>query len=135
MLWKAGQGMDVVDTATAETAGRVSGFVVDGPSQSISAVLVGDRIVSWDRGAVGSDVVTVEHLEDAPKADAKALNPLGKAVFSDDGIALGKVSDIEFDPDSGAILRIVLGDDEVPGHRLLGLGSYAVVVAAEGTTA
>ena len=42
---------------------------------------------------------------------------------------LGKVEDVDFDEGSGALVSFDLGDaGSVASDRLLGLGSYAVVV-------
>ena len=56
---------------------------------------------------------------------------LGKRVFSTGGDELGKVDDVEFDPDTGTITALFLAGGEVAGVRLIGVGSYAVVVQAE----
>jgi hypothetical protein len=43
------------------------------------------------------------------------------------------VEDVEFDPGSGTILEVDLEDQgTVPGHRLIGLGAYALIVTEAG---
>ncbi len=44
---------------------------------------------------------------------------------------MGTLSDVEFDPDSGQVTSLVLdGERRVPASSLIGIGSYALVVAA-----
>ena len=56
---------------------------------------------------------------------------LGKRVLTSRGADIGKVTDVEFDHESGAIENLLLDDETVAGARLLGVGSDAVVVRAE----
>jgi sporulation protein YlmC with PRC-barrel domain len=49
-------------------------------------------------------------------------------VLTEHGHFLGKVRDVEFDPANGRITSLMLKEAFVDGERLLGIGSYAVVV-------
>lgn len=138
--WRDTLGRDVVDTSTAEGAGRVDGLVLDVDRGAITAIVVGGRVVSWaDAEGIGTDAVTLrssdllsEPATEAERAAVSGTNdPLSKRVITDEGFEVGAVDDVTFDPDSGAIDRLLLGDDEVAGRRLLGVGSFAVVVAAD----
>ncbi|HVX44890.1 MAG TPA: PRC-barrel domain-containing protein, partial [Mycobacteriales bacterium] len=53
---------------------------------------------------------------------------LGKRVLTDRGDEVGSVSDIEFDPETGAVRALLLGKEEISGERLHAIGSYAVIV-------
>jgi sporulation protein YlmC with PRC-barrel domain len=55
---------------------------------------------------------------------------MGKRVLTEGGDGLGTVNDVEFDPADGSIRAILTGTEEIAGPRMLGLGSYAVVVRA-----
>lgn len=55
---------------------------------------------------------------------------LGKRVLTTRGADIGKVTDVEFDHESGAIENLRLDDETIGGARLLSVGSYAVVVRA-----
>ena len=44
------------------------------------------------------------------------------------GDDIGTVDDVEFDADTGAITSLLLSSGDVSGARLVGVGSYAVVV-------
>lgn len=143
MRFSEAAGRKVVSTSTAETVGQVDGFVVDPVSRSVLAVRVrkaesGD-ILPW-AGVLGfgSDAVTVSGPDAISGAgdDLGALlgrdhRLVGKRVLSTGGDELGTVRDVEFDAHTGAVTLLVLADGEVAGVRLRGVGSYAVVVAAE----
>ena len=55
--------------------------------------------------------------------------PVGKRVLTSAGDELGTVTDVEFVPDTGEVTALVLDTGTIAGTRLLGIGSYAVVVA------
>lgn len=147
MLFSEARGRKVVSTATAETVGVVDGFVVDPSTRKVLSLQLrkthgNDDSLLWsDIAAFGADAVTVDDAGKLtePGEDVEALTGkdhalVGKRVLSSAGDELGKVSDVDFDPSSGAIAAIVLGggdgDGEVAGAHLVGVGSYAVVVRA-----
>lgn len=139
MRWRAALGHEVVDTSTAETIGRVSGFVIDHDGSAAVGIIVGERVVDWaDAGGVGTDAVTVtdEAMVRAPKSaleDAAVRgdsDPISKPVLTEDGVELGTVVDLDIDSGTGEIRRIIIDEDEVSGRRLLGIGSYAAIVSA-----
>lgn len=140
MLFSEAKGRKIVSTSTAETVGKVSDFVVDPASQSVLAVRVkkatsGDTL-RWDKlTAFGSDAVTVgaADLVTEPDAAVEALSGkhhqvVGRRVLSAAGDELGEVEDVEFDADTGRITTLLLDQGSVEGSRLVGVGSYAVVV-------
>ena len=143
MLFSEAKGHKVVSSSTAETVGKVSAFVVDPATRAVLAVKVkksdaGDFLRWSDLLAFGADAVTVTEAscigDGGP--DVKALTGrsraiLGKRVLTSGGDELGKVHDVDFDPETGTITALVLGkggSGEVAGDRLVGIGSYAVVV-------
>jgi uncharacterized protein YrrD len=95
--------------------------------------------LSWaDLHAFGADAVTVGNAtclraaadEAEERAASKNLQVIGKLVLSASGTALGKGEDVEVDGESGAIVAVDLGDaGTVAGDRIIGLGSYALVVS------
>lgn len=137
------KGRQVVSTATADTVGKVADFVVDPLTRSVLAVQVrktssGDTLLFSAITAFGEDAVTVSGADTItePGEDVTALlgkdhQLVGKRVLTAGGDELGKVSDIEFSAESGRLTTIHLTEGEVGGQRLLGVGSYAVVVSAE----
>lgn len=133
-------GRKVVSTSTAETVGKIDGFVVDPVTRSVVALEIkksesGDVLLWRDIEGFGDDAVTVtgaDKIIDAP-ADVEALQGKdhelkGKRVLTTSGLELGKVNDVEFDAQTGAITLIVVKGHEIPGSALAGVGSYAVVI-------
>ena len=143
MQWSQLKGRKVVSTATADKVGKVSGFVLDPTTRSVVALVLkkteSGSVVRWsDLVAVGSDAVTVADAAVIVEPDqalealsGKRGTVLKKVVLDDDGRAIGKVTDLDLDPESGALRELVLDERTVLGERLLGVGSYAVVVRAD----
>ncbi|WP_405421593.1 PRC-barrel domain-containing protein [Streptomyces erythrochromogenes] len=93
--------------------------------------------MTWNHiQAFGPDAITVRSADDFQTEDdtktptGKHHDPLGKRVLTETGQDLGAVQDIEFDATTGHIQRLILGGQDVDGERLLGAGSYGVIVAA-----
>lgn len=143
MRLREAYGRKVVSTDDAETIGRLDAFVIDAAQRSVVGLRLAkardDRpFVSWsDLQGFGNDAVIVPSAgvlrlassEAEERATSKAFQPIGKPVLSEWGTVLGKVADVDFDGESGALVGFDLGDaGSVAGDRLLGLGSYAVVV-------
>jgi sporulation protein YlmC with PRC-barrel domain len=140
----AAQGRKAISRASAEELGSVSRLVVDSKNRRIALVVIGKRrkarVVKWeDLSGFGADAVMVgqdealhEPQDDREQAAAKGdLELLGRRVLNDLGNELGTINDIVFDPDSGALESLIIGDGEQPAGSLLGAGSYAVVLRAD----
>lgn len=141
MLFSDAKRHKVVSSSTAGTVGKVSGFVVDPATRSVLALRLkktqGGDFLRWsDLTAFGADAVTVsddtkigDGGDDVRALARKKLAILGKRVLTSGGDELGKVEDVDFDLDSGRLTAILVeGGPEVSGDRLLGVGTYAVVV-------
>lgn len=140
MRFSDAKGHKVVDKSTATTVGQVRGFLVNPRSRSVAAL----RLKKTDRGnvlrwsdltAFGIDAITIgdsaaiTELDDGLEAfRGKRRRLLKKRVLTTGGDELGEVADVEFDPDTGTLTTILLQDGEVAADRLVGIGSYAVVV-------
>lgn len=145
MRFSEAQGRKVVSTTTAETLGQIDGFVVDPADGHVVALEVRSRqdgdLVRWPAiRSFGADAVTVDSPDALTTADepvtalrGKDHDLIGKRVLTTDGDERGAVVDVDFDPGTGAVVRLLLGDEsnDVPGNLLLGVGSYAVVVGVE----
>lgn len=143
MRFSEALGHKVVSTSTADTVGVVQDFFVDPETAAVLAVGLkktesGDTLRWTDITAFGSDAVTVAGPEKITDADhdvaslkGKEHSVVGKRVLSTKGDELGEVSDVEFDVESGALASLVLDDGGIAGDRLVGVGSYAVVVRAD----
>ncbi|QIX53957.1 PRC-barrel domain-containing protein [Rhodococcus sp. DMU1] len=140
MRFSAAVGRQVVGSDAAETVGQVAGFVVDPAVRRVVAVQVkgpgAGTIVPWANiGAFGDDAVVVGGPDAVGEPDAaiaaltgKDHTLVGKRVLTTAGNEWGTVADVDFDPGSGAVTALLGKGGEVAGVRLVGVGSYAVVV-------
>jgi sporulation protein YlmC with PRC-barrel domain len=141
-LFSEATGLQVVSTTTAVTVGKIDEFVVDPNARAVVALKLkktdtGDTLHWRDITAFGADAVTVPGAEAVTEPDdavaalsGKDHRIMGKRVLATTGDELGTVADVDFEPDTGIITAIVVGDQTVEGIRLIGVGSYAVVVQA-----
>ncbi len=134
-------GNPVMDTSTATSVGKVVAPVVDPIHQRVLGFRVGRSkgpgdLLLWEAIAgLGPDAITVDSAQrlvsppDELKDRAgKSLDLIGRRVLTDSGHDLGQVQDVEFDPASAAVTSLILKKQYVEGERLLGIGSWAVVV-------
>jgi len=133
----------VVDLSTATTLGQLSQAAVDGANRRIAGFTLRKSVPSgdwlaWERlTALGPDAATVADPSaiTAPDERERALfdatkSMLKRRVLTEGGVELGPLADAEFDPSTGALTELVLGDGTVlPAERLLGVGRYATVVS------
>lgn len=130
----------VVATGTATTIGHVDGFLIEAEAGRITGLRIdGEKsstILPWDRvGSFGPDAITVADADVLrPPADAAEerrsnsdLDPIGKPAIEETGNGLGTVSDVDFDPETGALRAVITEVYELPANKLMGLGSYAMV--------
>lgn len=142
VLFTEARGRDVVSDADGEVVGCIDRFVVDPDTSRISSFRLNSvsdmkRYLSWRDVAAFGPVVRVAdagvlRLPDGEREERirRDYGMLGKRIITDTGHELGKVTDVAFDPEDGTLTCLVLEDRELPGDRLLGVGPYAVVVAA-----
>jgi uncharacterized protein YrrD len=144
MLFSQARKRNVVNTSTATRVARVDGFVVlPGPARvallRLGKVSGAGTLLAWeDVQGFGPDAVTV--ATDAvirparnaveQRAEDNDLEVIGKRVLTERGMELGPVSDVDFDPETGAVTSLITKDETIAGSRLIGLGSYAVVVSS-----
>ncbi|MER7348222.1 PRC-barrel domain-containing protein [Streptomyces aurantiacus] len=141
------RGSTVVDAAGAARLGAVDGLVLDaspGSRARIAALRLRDaksehEVIAWaDVHAVGPDAVIV--AADRPKspnsAAASALSGssesqelLGQRLLTDLGQEIGTLDDLTFDTGTGRVERLASSrGEQLPGERLIGVGTYALVV-------
>jgi uncharacterized protein YrrD len=144
MLFSQARKRAVVSTATATRVARVDGFVVlPGPARvallRLGRVSGHGTLLAWeDVQGFGPDAVTVAtdavirppRDDREQRAENNDLEILGKRLLSEQGTELGTVTDVDFDPESGAVTSLITKTDTVAGQRLIGLGGYAAVVSA-----
>ncbi len=132
----------VLDVSTATTVGQIDDVVIDPASRAVLGFLLRKTPakatwLSWANiKSLGTDAATIDNVDvlaDGPGPEAapalKKQKVIGGRVLTDEGLELGRLADVEFEPDSGAVTSLVLADGRaLPGSLLLGIGSYATVV-------
>lgn len=137
-------GRPVISRATAEDLGKVAHVVIDTASHAVPALVVGvgkkAQVVDWPAlTGFGPDAVMVNDeaavrspsgaVEEATVAGRRSL--LGARALTEDGVALGQITDANIDDATGQLIDVVIGDERIAADRLLGLGSYAAVLRVE----
>lgn len=144
MRFSESRKRQVVGTSDASQVGRLRHFVVSPSNRTVTALVLdktpGDEVlVDWSElQAFGRDAITVTsaesfrapHGQDEEQAIKGKLDVLGKPVLTERGDGLGELEDVDFDAETGEITALQTSREEVRGHRLIGVGSYAVVVSA-----
>lgn len=141
MLFSEATGRTVLSTSAAETIATVSDFLVDPLTAQVVAIRLkkthgaGDTLHWADLISFGADNVIVSSPDVFGKAtgaaaslDPKTAELVGKRVLTDAGTEIGVVTDVDFDPASGALLSLLSTDEPIHADRLIGCGSYAVIV-------
>jgi uncharacterized protein YrrD len=137
----AASGRKVISRTSAEELGTLAHIVVDVKRRQIVSLVVGKGrkalLIAWEHvSGFGPDAIMIaddtalqEPRDDGEQAAADGkLELIGKRALSDSGNDLGNVTDVVFDPDTGAIQSILVDDREYPAVSLLGAGSFAVIV-------
>lgn len=142
MLFSETKNYQVISTDTATTVGVLNGFIIDPHTAKVVAIRVkksdgpGDTVDWNDLTAFGADVITVPSLRVLTDATGRAadltagdVDILGKRLLTDAGVDIGTIADVEFNPQDGNVTALITKDDDrVAGARLIGAGSYAVIV-------
>ncbi|MEG3630480.1 PRC-barrel domain-containing protein [Streptomyces poriticola] len=143
MLFTEARGRAVMDLTTAETLGTVAACTVAPSPARVAGLRLktrgrGHYTLPWDDvGSFGQDEIAVEgagrildEKDIEPDSPSHAVHdPIGKPVLTEAGLRKGTVIDVDFDEESGRITRLLTADEQFSGDELLGVGSYAVVVA------
>ncbi|MFI5763122.1 PRC-barrel domain-containing protein [Streptomyces sp. NPDC051563] len=141
MLFSQTKGRAVVALVTAETLATVTGLAIAPTPARIAALRLKGKgagtLVKWsDVQTLGPDAVTVRSADnirtdsDTSVPADKHHDPIGKRVLTETGQDMGLLHDIDFDETTGHVQHLIVGGQEIPGDRLLGAGTYAVVIAA-----
>jgi sporulation protein YlmC with PRC-barrel domain len=137
----AASGRKVVSRTSAEELGNLAHVVIDVKRRQVASLVVGKGrkalLIDWEQvsgfgpDASWSPTRASKYLprDDRERAAADGkLELVGKRALSDMGNDLGTVTDVQFDPVTGGIESLVLGDREEPAASLLGAGSFAAIV-------
>jgi sporulation protein YlmC with PRC-barrel domain len=142
--FRGSSGRKVISRASAKHLGDVSHLLIDPEQRNVAAVVIGHgrkvQLVDWAQliGFGPDAVVVADEGALRPPGDQRErdavegkLELVGKRAISELGNELGKVDDVTFDVDSGALRDLLIGDRRLPAGSLLGSGSYAVVLAVD----
>jgi sporulation protein YlmC with PRC-barrel domain len=140
--FRSALGRKVVSRASAEALGTVSHFVVGDDHKRVAAIVLGKgrraRIIDWGQlSGFGPDAVMViddgalrPPVDDHDRAASRGQSDLlGKRALSELGDELGHVDDVVFDPVSGELVLLVIGEQEHPVSSLFSNGPYAAVIS------
>ncbi len=141
MRFSEAKNRKVISTAGAKTVGQLNEFVVDPRTGHVVALKLKKaagkgNTLSWNHmKAFGQDAIIVESADMIRPAEGdlaalcdKRRRVLGKRILTEHGDEVGKVKDVEFDPDSGLVRAVISENAEIEGPRIIGLGTYALVV-------
>jgi sporulation protein YlmC with PRC-barrel domain len=140
MLFTRTRGLPVITAEEAVTLGTVDDLTIDVRTRSVACLRLAGAprnraVVGWSAvEAVGHDAVIVHARvadDSVPDDTPEHRGAVGSRVLTEHGVEHGTVRDVAFDPVSGKILTLYTALGDIPGERLIGLGSYAVVVRAE----
>ncbi|MGW0908923.1 PRC-barrel domain-containing protein [Streptomyces sp. NPDC002853] len=142
MLLSQVLGHPVIGADDARPAGEVAGLRIDPRTRRITELYLrgarngGDSIPWAQVRGMGPDAVIIDTTAAATEAVGGASHSrahkklLGKRVLTEYGEDIGTLTEVTFDPDTGGIGDLYIGREQVPGTRLVGLGSFAVVLGA-----
>ncbi len=133
----------VMDLSSATTVGRIERVVLDLGRSAVSGFVLGkvegpETILPWDGvKSIGPDAVTIDDTslmrEPSGSAETRSaagdLEPIGKLVLTQFGDEAGELRDLVVETETGEATDLVIGEQTVPGRRLLGVGDYAAIVS------
>jgi sporulation protein YlmC with PRC-barrel domain len=137
MLFTQALGLPVITADDATSLGKVADLTIGAHGAAIAALQLSGasghtEALAWSAvESVGKDAVIARSpaVKDLGQGTIPAHHhALGRRVLTEHGVEHGTVKDISFDPATGRILTLYTALGEISGTRLLGLGSYAVVV-------
>lgn len=139
------RGHQVIALDTAEQIGTVKHFVVSQAGDRIERIHIDGRkknsvFSDWDMlESFGDDRVMIKREDAGDRANddrdidvAKgSIDILGSRILDTAGFEHGKVADVDFDADTGAIVTVRADNGQsIPVSAVRSLGSYALVVDA-----
>ncbi len=134
----------VVGQDSAERLGELRRYHLDLATARLDRLEVaveggGAQILDWSAiVGFGADAVIIPSPaalrvpagDEEGRLIAGDLDLEGKRVLTDDGDLLGHLRDLEFDEQTGQVLRLELERGSVPLTRCIANGPYALIVAA-----
>ena len=143
MRFSEGVGRQVISTKDARVLGTVRRFMVEASAGRVVAIQIQGRagadLIDWQHVSnFGADAVMVSAAEllrgpASPWEERYVRGEFdlrGNLVLTDDGEAIGRLADVDFDESDGRLRALVLDQGERPVDRLIAVGPYAVIVPA-----
>ncbi|MFI8879909.1 PRC-barrel domain-containing protein [Streptomyces sp. NPDC055243] len=141
MLLSQVLGHPVISAEDARPAGEVAGVGIDPMTRRITELYLrdaksGDSVPWSEVRGVGPDAVIIDTAAAAAEAARKSPHSrahkrlLGKRVLTEYGEDIGTLSEVTFDPETGGVGDLYIGQEQVPAARMVGLGAYALVLGA-----
>ncbi|MFC8132068.1 PRC-barrel domain-containing protein [Streptomyces sp. NPDC057302] len=140
MLLSQVLGHPVISAEDARPAGEVAGLGIDPRTRRITELYLrdakgGDSVPWSEVRGVGPDAVIIDAGATTEAAGSSSHSKahkrlIGKRVLTEYGEDIGTLTEVTFDPDTGAVGDLYVGREQVPGSRLVGLGPYALVLGA-----
>lgn len=134
-------GRKVISRASAQELGSVTHLLIDAERGHVATVVIGRgrkaHLVDWsalsgfgpDAVMVGDEGALRPPADDRERAAADGkLDLVGARALTERGNLLGTVDDVTFDPQTGALETLRVGDRDIPAGSLLGSGSWAAVL-------
>lgn len=136
------RGQRVLTVDDAQQIGGVRRLIVDTESGAVVAAHVegtvgATTLLPWERvKSIGPDALMVESVRELEEPDRGLRDRIdagfydleGKTVYTDQGDSLGSLEDIEFDEQSGRVLRLHVPGHALPLRRFVAVGPDAVIV-------
>lgn len=138
----------ILDRQTAEKVGHLSQLLLDAPTHTIVGFTCGGGLLGGTRQTfhwkqvyrIGNDsiVIDLQNADVTFKGTGPSTAPIGSELWTDGGNKIGKVTDLSFDPDSGAVTQYIFaakgwqglmdGTYQVPPIAITSIGSKRVIL-------
>jgi sporulation protein YlmC with PRC-barrel domain len=116
-FYEALKGKDIITTAEGTNLGKADGAIIDSSTMTLEAVTVAENSVSSPTSGFCIPTATLSQVGDVilvseeramrrPPSVPEFVSVLGTHVRSARGIYIGRVKDVDFDPETGAISAI-----------------------------
>ena len=136
------KGQRVLTVDDAQQIGSVRRLILDRDRGAVvGAHLEGSlgstTLLPWDKvKSIGPDALMIDSVSELEEPNREVRDRIeaghydldGKTVYSDQGDSLGTLDDIEFDEQSGRVMRLHVPGHALPLQRFVAVGPDAVIV-------
>lgn len=136
------RGQRVLTVDDAQEVGGVRRLILDAERGAVVAAHIEGSVGSttllpWEKvKSIGPDALMVESVRELEEPDRGVRDRIeagyydleGRTVYTEQGDALGTLEDIEFDEQSGRVMRLHVPGHALPLQRFVAVGPDAVIV-------